>query len=150
MHNVSRRNDRVNDSSPPLKVLTAMLLVVGLVVVVNAGTIGPSISNPKQSHLGPEAVSLDDPPYPSQPSGPSANDIPRHPGPIPVSSESSSGTVSGSTPPGYNGHYYAGGEYYDAATTGTILQTSIYVPNDTAISGDNYYVILSVWDNNNS
>ncbi|MFQ5961962.1 MAG: hypothetical protein ACE5MG_11260, partial [Candidatus Methylomirabilales bacterium] len=53
-------------------------------------------------------------------------------------------------PPGFIAQWYAGAVYLGNPTTTTSLQVDIQVPHDYPPSGDFYYVLLSVWDNNDA
>jgi len=52
-------------------------------------------------------------------------------------------------PPGFNGHYYAGGAYSGVRLISPTVAVNLQVPADRPEGGDAnfYYVILSVWDN---
>jgi len=67
---------------------------------------------------------------------------------VPVPRPIAVGGTRNELPPGFSGHYYAGSVFSDWPRTATTLQVSIRVPHDYTDSGDFYYVLLSVWDNN--
>jgi hypothetical protein len=48
-------------------------------------------------------------------------------------------------PPGQA--YIVGAEYSGSDTTATVVQATLFTPNDTSSLSDDYYVILSIWDN---
>jgi len=128
------------DSHPAIR-LNWTIIAVSLVVSTGLGSI-PIALHPTSGHS-----TITPSPTDRVSSSRSLQRFFPPPRPIPVSGDVGRLADSASPPPGYNGHYYAGGEYWGNVGGASSIQMTLTTPNDSAVAGDFYYVILSIWDN---
>jgi len=117
----------------------ALVVVVCLVAVAFAGLVQNARADvpPNSGEIGSSPPSV----YATEGNGTAPGEVPA---PRPIAVDGS----SHEPPPGFSGHYYAGSVFSAWPRTATELQVSIRVPHDYPDGHDFYYVLLSVWDDN--